>query len=226
MVFWRELQGSGGKVTASNITRILVVDDESSVRCTLHYYMMDHKDIEIIAFAKTGQEAIDLTLQLKPDILVLDMMLPGISGVEVCRHIRKTNPDVKILGISGHNERSYIEQMINAGASGFLNKMRIPEMPEAVRTLMSGKQFFCRTTSHIMDEPDDREERPENKPLSMRQLQVLQLLAKGMGVKQIADQLNISKNTVKTYIKQLKEKLGEHTLTGLVKHAFERHLIS
>ena len=196
---------------------MLVADDREGIRNVLRRHIKRQKDMEIIAYAETGQEAIDLTLRHNPDVLVLDIQFPDISGVEVCCRLRSEKKlKTKILGITGIEDYYLIEQMLKAGASSFLHKSQgLKEAPAVIRKLMAGVPYSCPTTASFRA---CKNESPLTHP-SLRQLQILQLLDSGLRIKQIADQLSISENTVKTHIRQLKKKLGEHTLAGLAKHA-------
>lgn len=211
----------------SNRIRILIVDDHQLVLDGLQLMLSDAEDMICVAVARHGRNALMQLQKQDVDLILLDINMPEMNGVEVCRAIRKTNSIVRILALSMLREASLIKEMIQQGANGYLLKNAgQDELLLAVREVMAGRNYLNADVEQLLSERAVQPERTSPFPrLSRREKQVLQLIIDEFTTGEIADQLQIGFGTVETHRRNLLTKLGARNTAGLVRTAFEYNLL-
>jgi DNA-binding NarL/FixJ family response regulator len=209
--------------------RVLIVDDHRVVRDGLAKILEGCGDIEVAGEAADGLEAIRKFAELKPHVVLLDISMPRLGGLEVCRRIKKANPEAKIVILSMHEEEEYSMKLVRMGVAGYLLKdSAAQEVIDAVRSAFAGNAYFSPQISKTLaesyrelisdnDDPYDR--------LNDREREVLQLIAEGYTNKQIADILFISPKTVDNHRTHLMRKLNVHSAADLVRWATKRGIV-
>lgn len=214
--------------------RVLLVDDHPIVREGIHLILQREPDMEVIGEASDGAEAVDLVCSLDPDVVVMDVMMPKMTGVEATRLIHQKNPRVQILILTAHEEEELVTQILRAGASGYILKRDgSAQLIAAIRALYRGESFLDpsvmktviktlaanRSTNSASAMTKERE-------LTDREIEVLRLIASGHTNSQIANKLNISVKTVDTHRSNIAAKLDIHSRVDLVKYAIKKGYIS
>jgi len=207
--------------------RIGIVDDHAIVRSGLRNFFADHVDLRVVGEAANGREAIDLVRTTEMDVLLMDLAMPGQSGLDALAMIRAKAPDVGILILSGYPEEHYAMNLIRQGASGYLNKECDPaEIVEAVRTIALGKRYITRTVADLLAQQLGRKDDvPVHEQLSEREFQVFLKLARGETAGDVAKSLSLSVKTVSTYRTRLMEKMGLASNSDLTYYALKNRLI-
>ncbi len=211
--------------------KVLLVDDHKIVSDSLVPLLNSQPDIEVVGQASNGRKAVELTQELNPDIVIMDVVMEELNGIEATRHIIAQCPGIKVLILSMQADRRYVTGSLNAGASGYLTKScSFEELVTAIRKVQENKKYLSPEISGIVIE-ESLDKSPAAEPsistvLTMREREVLQLLAEGKSVKQIAEQLFISIKTVHTHRKQIMEKLDIHSIANLTKFAIREGLTS
>ncbi len=208
-----------------NPTRVLLADDHALVRAGIRALIEMIDGVEVVAEAGDGSEALRQIGNAQPDIVLLDITMPGINGFEALREISARSPNVRVIILTMHEAREYAIQALRAGAAGFIPKSAAAaELKEAIATVMQGKTYVStQTAQQVADEPDDAQAQLQK--LTARQREILILIAEGKSTKQIAGNLNISVKTVETHRAQLTERLDIHDVAGLVRFAIRAGLI-
>ncbi len=201
----------------TNKIKILLVDDHNVVRAGFKMLLANDHTIEVIGEAARGEQAIQLYQELTPDIVVMDLSMPGIGGLETMRRIVQRDPQALILVFSVHNEPVYVSRALSAGAKGYITKNSAPEiLIEAISAIMQGCEYI---ESGLMKERDEPHKLDDYQALissfSAREFDVFNLLARGMTVHKIADQLCLGHKTVANYATQVKKKLNVNTTAEL-----------
>jgi DNA-binding NarL/FixJ family response regulator len=204
--------------------RVLVVDDHPVVRHGLMAILRWEKDIELVGDAADGLEAVRLILEQRPDVVLLDLRLPHLSGIEVMKRVRSQGLSTRFLVLTTYDTDEYIAPALAAGAQGYLLKDAEPEeLSRAVRSLMrGGAALEPKVAARLLDQFSDEEAREE---LSSRELEVLKLLAAGGSNKSIGLQLSLSENTIKSHISHIFAKLGVQNRAEAVSAAMQRGLL-
>ncbi|RRD56455.1 DNA-binding response regulator [Comamonadaceae bacterium OH2545_COT-014] len=207
--------------------RIGIVDDHAIVRAGLRQFLSEHVDLRVEGEAASGREAIDLVRTTELDVLLMDLSMPGQSGIDALAMIRAKAPDVGILILSGYPEEHYAVNLIRQGASGYLNKSCEPtEIVEAIRTIALGKRYITPAVAELLAQQLGRkEDAPPHEQLSEREFQVFLKLAKGETAGGIAESLSLSVKTVSTYRTRLMEKMGLNSNSDLTYYALKNGLI-
>lgn len=212
--------------------RVLLADDHTVVRQGLRALLAAEDDIEIIGEAENGRQALQLVKKFLPDVVVMDIAMPVLNGVEATRQITRYVPSVKVLVLSTYSNDEYVEQLTEAGAAGYLVKQTAAnDLLKAIREAFKGNAFFspaiakrlrdqCRQT-YMVGQPIKR----RADYLTTREAEVLQLIAEGRANKQIAAELCISIKTVEKHRQQVMNKLGIHDVAGLTRHAISKGII-
>ena len=206
-------------------TKVFIIDDHPMVVAGLHPLLGRLENIEVAGAVSNAFDAIPFLKKSKTDVILLDINLPDISGIDLCKKIHKEFPEIKILGISTFSERSYISRMIENGASGYLIKSAsTEEIAEAINTVLKGKIYLSVSMEHIAKPlsimPSD------NLPaLTKREKEILQLISEGLTNNQIAEKLFISPLTVDSHRKNLLTKLNVNNTASLIKLAVQNGLI-
>jgi len=205
--------------------RIVLADDHAVVRKGFRLILNQEPDIEVIAEAGNGSEAIKLALELRPDVLIMDIAMPEMTGVEATRRIHENFPDCRILILSMHKDPVYVRESLRAGARGYLLKEPIDEdLLRAVRALAGGDGFLSPEVSRTVLDDYQQTTDPFDS-LTAREREVLQLLADGKVAKEVATALDVSVYTVDAHRGRIMKKLGLRSSTELVKFAMRKGLI-
>lgn len=211
---------------------VLIADDHVIVREGLRLLLQSEKDIIVIGEASTGRIAVELASKLQPDVIVMDIAMPQMNGLEATRQIRKESPASKIIILSAHSDDAYVEGVMALGANGYLIKQSSAHiLSEAIREVQKGKSFYSPTISKRLNKRElkslDRNGLPNAKVahLSSRELEVLQRIAEGESNKEMASNLSISIKTVEKHRDHLMSKLDIHDTAGLTRYAIEAGII-
>jgi DNA-binding NarL/FixJ family response regulator len=202
--------------------RVAIAEDQRMMRELLATLLAREPDFEVVGEAASGREAIALTARLAPDVLLLDIGLPDLGGAEVARTLRKTGLPVKLLALSIHAERHAVQQMLSAGADGYVVKSSaLQELVQAIRAVAQGKIYLSPDiTREALPDADDE----DGAPLAPRERQVLALLAEGKRSGEIGRKLGISTATVEAHRRNIMRKLGLHTIAQLTRYAVRKGL--
>jgi two-component system response regulator NreC len=222
-------QSTIGNRTSAAI-RVLLAEDHTIVRKGLCALMADEPDIEVLAEAEDGREAVRLTEELHPDVVLMDLSMPGLNGLEATRQIKRRMPEVKVLVLTRHADKEYVLQILRAGASGYVVKRAAPgELVAAIRAVYQGESFLSPSISRTVIEGYVRQEGVKAKDryeqLTDREREVLQLIAEGHSSRGIAERLYISEKTVRTHRANLMDKLDLHSAAELTQYAIRRGVI-
>jgi DNA-binding NarL/FixJ family response regulator len=203
-------------------TKILLADDHRLLLDGLRSLLENNGKIEVVGVASDGHEAANLSRELKPDIILLDISMPGLNGIDAARRILAERPETRIIMLSMHSDRRFVSEALKAGAVGYvLKESAYQEVFEAIRCVLNSKVYFSQTIREQVLNDYIKRLRDESlsafTELSEREREVLQLLAEGSGTKEIATQLNISVKTVETHRKHIMDKLGMRSIAELTK---------
>lgn len=217
-----------------NPISVLLVEDHAIVREGLRILLSIEKDIAVTGEAADGREAIRLARLLRPDVIVMDIAMPLLNGLEATRQIIESLPDTRILILSAHSDDAYVERMMSLGAAGYLIKQTAAHvLPDAIRKVHRGNRFFSPTISKRLDSRRQRSPRTgellaagkDPASLTSRESEVLQLIAEGKANKETAAELGISIKTVEKHRQSLMNKLDIHDTAGLTRHAIAAGII-
>lgn len=205
--------------------RVLLVDDHTLVREGLRTLLERKDNLLVIAEADDGRTAVKLAGELKPDLVIIDVGLPSLNGIEATRQILKENPEIRVLALSMHAERHFIVEMLRAGASAYILKQgAFAELDQAINAVLDGQTFLSPKVASLVvsifiKRPDEQLAGDVFSILSVREREVLQLLAEGLTTKEIADKLGSSVKTVDTQRGQIMSKLDIHSVAELTRYA-------
>jgi two-component system response regulator NreC len=212
--------------------RLLLVDDHEVVRTGLRMLLESRPDINIVAEASTGEQALDLARQFKPDVVVMDITLPDISGIEATRLLKQQQPEIAVVALTIHEDEQYFFEMLQAGAAGYVPKRAASEdLINAIHAAHADEVYLYPSLakSLVMDFLGRAGEETDESTLEVltpREQEVLELLAEGKTNEQIAEKLVISRHTVARHRENLMRKLELHSRAELVKYAIRKGLIS
>ncbi|MFI5209760.1 MAG: response regulator [Gemmatimonadales bacterium] len=206
--------------------RVLLVDDHAVVREGIRHVLAEGAGFEVVGEAGGGRDALALAGTLQPDVVLLDISMPGDSGLDVLDALRKAAPQARVLMLSVHDQTEYVVQSVRAGAHGYLRKDTTPaDLREAIRSVHRGDAFFSPVAArHLSEALREEAPAPRRDPLTSREREVLQGVARGHTNKQIATELGISVRTVEAHRDSLMRKLHIHTVAGLTRYAIENDL--
>jgi DNA-binding NarL/FixJ family response regulator len=207
--------------------RVLVIDDHTLIRAGISALLERMEHIEVVGEAGDGSEAMRLIEKLTPDVILLDLQMPGLSGFEVLEQTAARFPKVRIIVLSVHDAEDYAQRSLRAGAAGYLPKSAAStELARAIDQVVRGEQYLPTTLARTPPtEPGSRPESPQLE-LTPRQREVLTLIAEGYSTKNIARALGISVKTVETHRAQLMDRLDIHDVASLVRYAIKMKLVS
>jgi DNA-binding NarL/FixJ family response regulator len=211
---------------------VLIADDHTIVRRGLRSLLQTENDIEVVGEAETGRQAVQLAMALRPDVVLMDIAMPMLSGLEATRQITRQAPFSRVLILSSYNDDEYVHEVTEAGGAGYLLKQAdFGDVVRAIREAKKGNAFFSPAISRRLTERY-RETivggvvvKKRTDLLTSRELEVLQLIAEGESNKQIAAELGISVKTVERHRQRLMDKLAIHDLAGLTRYAISRGLV-
>jgi len=212
---------------------IIIVDDHTLVRKGLARLLSLYEDFEVLAELGDGREAVKQALERHPDVVLMDLGMPNFNGIEAIRQIKKQRPTIKILVLSAHDDKEYVEQTIECGADGYMLKNTSPEeMTSAIRSVHSGRHYFSPSVAksaesaiskRSLKSSGDREGHLES--LTTREREILQLIAESYSHQRIAEMLHISVRTVDTHRFNIIQKLGLHDTASLVTYAIKNGIV-
>jgi DNA-binding NarL/FixJ family response regulator len=207
--------------------RVLIVDDHPVTRDGLKTAFGITDEIDVVGEAGSGEEAIKLAQDLSPDVIFMDVRMPGMNGIQATRIIRERRPDTKVILFTIDESRASVAEAIQAGVSGYLLKdAGVTELVNAAKQAMAGKAVIHPTlTQAFIEEVQLVERKPSEAPLSPREIEILQKVAYGATTKEVADQLGISFHTVKTHLERIFEKLGANDRAQAVAIAIRQGLV-
>ncbi|MFT5599237.1 MAG: two-component system invasion response regulator UvrY [Chitinophagales bacterium] len=206
---------------------VLLTDDHTLVRTGIKRLLEDSQQVEIVGEAGCGEDSIELAHKLKPDVILMDVNMPGIGGVEACRRILERNPKQKIIALTIYTEKTFPKRMLEIGAKGYLTKeCGVDEMIEAIKIVKGGGAYIAPTIAQqlALSLLPGNDENPIDR-LSRREFQVMLMISHGLSNLQMSEKLCLSPKTVSTYRLRLLEKLGAHNEVDLLKIAVEQGMV-
>ena len=208
--------------------KVLIVDDHAIMRDGIRALLSINEDIEVVGEASEGKEALKKVPELKPDVIVMDIAMPGMDGMEATRQMVKGNSKVKVLVLTQHDNKEYILSAIKAGAAGFVPKRAMgSELVSAIRAVNRGDSvLYPSVASALIEDYRQRAELDPYDRLTAREREILRLIAEGHTSQEIADMLVISLKTVLGHRTKIMEKLDIHNRTELIKYALRKGLVS
>jgi len=212
------------------VIRIMIVDDHTMVREALRVVLEQDSSMEVVAEAGDGDAALRLAQELAPDVVVMDVALPGPSGIETTRRLLARCPQIKVLALSTYLDRRIVQQMLDVGARGYIAKSAAgAELKQGIRNLVAGRSFVCSEVAALLADGlrdgTSGSWKPEDCPLSRREVQVATLLAEGRSAPDIASELHISPGTVDVHRRNLMRKLALHSVVDLTRYAIRNGLV-
>jgi len=210
-------------------TRVLLADDHTIVRAGIRALLDSVMQVEVIGEAANGEQALDSIEKLRPDVVLLDLTMPGLTGFEVLREVTEKFPEVRVILVTVHEEVEYAYQALHLGASGYLPKSAASaELPLAIEQVMSGKKYISPALNQdaAIELGRGSDSHVLSAELTPRQKEVLARIAEGRSTKDIALTLEISIKTVETHRAQLMERLNIHNIAGLVRYAIKTGIVS
>ncbi len=219
------------KATDMPNTRLLLVDDHAVVRSGLKMLLSAESDVEIVGEASTAAEAMEVAGEVKPDVILMDIGLPDLSGIDATREIKKRHPDVSIVALTIHEDEEYFFKMLEAGASGYVPKRAAPEeLLIAIRAAAAGEVYLYPSLAKLLvkdylSQDHPAEEKASFDGLTEREHEVLTYLAEGANNEHIAAALVISPKTVERHRENIMRKLNMHSRAELVRYAIRKGII-
>ncbi len=210
--------------------RVVLADDHVLIRAGLRALLQSLPNVEVVGEASDGHEAVEVASRLEPDVVIMDIGMSNLNGLEAASQIRRQSPGVRVIMLSMHANEEYVGQALDAGASGYLLKGAEPaELELALKAVVRGETYLSPTISRqlVQDYLSHRKEKLGSAvELTARQREVLQLVAEGRSTKEIARKLGVSIKTVETHRTELMRRLDIHDVAGLVRYAVRRGLVS
>jgi len=211
--------------------RIILADDHRIVREGLRSLLEGQPDMEVVAEAEDGQEAVQLVRELVPDVVIMDVTMPGVNGIMAAHQVMAGYPDVKVIALSMHADKRFVMKMLDAGAAGYLLKdCAFEELARAIKAVIAGNTYLSpEVTGVVIDayrhrwvEPD-----PTDKPiLSRRELEVVELIVADKSTKEIAAALKVTNKTIETHRRHVMKKLGVDSIAGITLWAIQEGLLT
>lgn len=206
--------------------RILMVDDHAMMRIGLATFLDSFEELELVGEATNGVEAVEMCDDLAPDVVLMDLIMPQMDGVEATKIILEAHPETKIIALTSFEEAELVTGVLKAGAVGYLLKgISADKLAEAIHTAMAGKPTLAPEAAQILIENTTRRPAREQFGLTDREMEVLELIASGLNNRQIADELFLSRSTIKTHVSNILTKLGVSSRTEAVAMSLERNII-
>lgn len=209
-----------------NHIRVVIVDDHQVVLEGFISRLKQEPQIEVVGSASNGFEALEVVKMLQPDVVLMDVSMPVMNGIDATRQIKHECPEVKVLMLTMHDNREYIMEVMQAGAVGYmLKEICATRMIQAIETVYQGSTYFCESVTQTLFSQQIAPNTQKPNPLSRREEAILALVAQGHSSKKIASLLNISARTVETHRQNIKHKLDIHSTAEMAKYALENGLI-
>ncbi len=216
---------------SEKLVRVLIADDHDIVRAGIRMLLDAQPDMAVVGEASDGREAIEMAGSMKPDVVLMDISMPGMTGIEATRAIKTTNPLIEIVGLTMHAEDRYFFQLLQAGASGYVVKGAAPrELLDAVRAASKGEAYIHpslqrKLIGDYVSRTEGSDQGSMFADLTERELEVLRLIVDGLTSREIAESLVISPNTVERHRQNIMSKLGLHNRAELVRYAISKGLV-
>ena len=205
--------------------RVMLVDDHAVVRSGLSKFLLVNKDMELVAEASDGAEAVQLAGVRKPNVILMDLMMPGMDGITATREIHQKYPQIKVIALTSFSEQNMVQGALQAGATGYLQKnVTAAELANAIRSANAGRMTLSQEAAQALAQSATQSHLPGN-ALTERERDVLRCMAEGMNNNEIAERLVISLGTVKFHISNIFQKMGAGSRVEAVKMAIEQKLI-
>ena len=213
------------------IPKILIVDDHRILREGLRSLINGLPKMEVIGEADNGREAVQIAVEKRPDVVIMDVNMPDLNGIEATRLLLKEQPAVKVIGLSMYSDKRFVKGLLGAGASGYILKSgAFEELAKAIHTVMAGDIYLSpKVAGVVVGDYVGKMSAGEKAPqtvLTAREREILQLLAEGKSSKEIASSLHVSEKTVHTHRKNIMEKLDIHSIAELTKYAIREGITS
>lgn len=214
-------------MTESKLIRVVVVDDHTVVRGGINFFLSTVDDIDLVGEADSGESALTLCDELEPDVVLMDLLMPGLGGVAATRAIRECHPQTRVVALTSYVEDDLIQQVLQAGAAGYLLKdVPPPDLAAAIRDAFAGRTILAAEATDALVRQMTGNHTPDvNTDLTKRELAVLRLMADGSTNKQIAARLSLSANTIRTHVSSILSKLNAANRTEAVRLAIKHQLI-
>ena len=212
--------------------KILIAEDHLIVREGLHVLINQQADMEIVGEAENGKAAIELARKLKPDVIIMDVSMPGMNGIEATRQIKTEMPDIKVIALSAYDNREYVMGMVKAGVSGYLLKdCAFEELISAIRTVLQNKSYLSPDVATVVLESQSEIQSStgniaHNATLSEPDLELIKLVAEGKTAREIAEKNNLSVKTIEGRRRRIMKKLHINNTAELVKYALREGMVS
>ncbi len=210
---------------ATKPIRVMIVDDHAVVRTGLTAFIRSYKDLELAGGARSGEEAVKLCAAVRPDVVLMDLVMPGMDGAAATQAIRQSYPHIQVVVLTTFKEEELVQKALGAGAIGYLLKdVQADELAEAIRLAHAGQSTLCREATQALIHAASQSPQPDY-DLSERERDVLALMVKGLNNTEIAEQLVISLSTVKHHVSHIFSKLGVINRAEAVVLAVQNHLV-
>lgn len=207
--------------------RVLLADDHVMVRQALRNLLESEAELLVVAEASDGSEVLALCAEFTPDIVIIDVGMPNMNGIEATKQLLASHPNIKVLALSASAEKRFVLGMLEAGATGYIIKAEAGgELLRAVHSVIDGQSYLCPSVASMMIENIQGKSKSEKANLGQREQQVLELLAAGMTSPEIGARLNIAAATVEVHRRNIMRKLGVRGIAELTKYAIREGLVS
>jgi NarL family two-component system response regulator LiaR len=206
--------------------RILIVDDHNMVRTGLRAYLTQERDLEVVGEARNGQEALELCEEVQPDVVLMDLIMPELSGAEATRIIRRQWPQIQVIALTSFQRQELVQDALQAGAIGYLLKnVSGEDLAAAIRSAYAGRSTLAPEAVEVLIQMGKPEHRPGD-DLTPRELEVLALLIEGLSNAEIAERLDVSRSTIKVHVSNILSKLHASNRGEAVAQAIKHNLVS
>ena len=213
-------------MSETDVIRVMIVDDHMMMRTGLRYTLRSFDDLELVGEAGSGAEAIEKCNNLQPDVILMDMVMPGMDGADATRQIRQRQPAVQIIALTSFQEKDLVERALQAGAIGYLLKnVEARELAEAIRAAQAGRPTLAEEATELLIQ-STREKTGPGHDLTGREREVLDLMSQGLTNAQMAERLTISQSTVKFHVRGILSKLGAANRAEAINLAWQHNLIT